>query len=185
MVSEQPDSPAPALQSLTAGQRALLRLACWVAMADGDFAEEERRLLEKLVAGILPAVGGSAALAGEAVHGLAAEALQPADLQALVADLGDADGRQLAVKLAFQMACINQRPQDAGLINIAERRAYRQLLELLQLPDAAVEQAEWAGRQELQQQRSLREVLGAVLAGFGAWPTLEGQSGDLPPGYWL
>lgn len=172
--------PAPSpLAQLTAPQRALLRLVCWVAMADGDFAAQERQLLEKVVARTLPEQ------AADTVHVLAAEALQQPDLEALVAELTTADGRQLAVKLAFQMACVNQRPEDAAAINTAEKRAYRRLVELLDLPETEVAEAEWAAQQELQQKPSLLALIGSALAGFGAWPTLEGDSGDLPPGYWL
>jgi uncharacterized tellurite resistance protein B-like protein len=175
-----PDSaPVP---ELTAAQRALLRLVCWVAMADGDFAAEERQLLQKLVVRTLPTQEGAAA---DAVHALAAEALEQPDLEALVADLGTADERQLAAKLAFQMACVNQRASDEAPINSAEKRAYRRLLELLDLPEAQVAEAEWAAQQELQQKRSLLELIGGALVGFGAWPTPEGGDGDLPPGYWL
>lgn len=174
-----PSSDSAARLELTASQRAVLRLVCWVAMADGDFAEQERQLLQKLVARTAPAQ------AADTVHALAAEALQQPDLEALVAELGTADDRQLAVKLAFQMACVNQRPEDATRINSAEKRAYRRLLELLDLPEAEVAEAEWAAQQELQQKPSLLALIGAALAGFGAWPALEGGEAAGPPGYWL
>lgn len=167
------------LAQLTPPQRALLRLVCWVAMADGDFAEQERQLLEKLVADIAPQQ------TVDTVHLLAGEALQSPDLETLVTELATADERQLAVKLAFQMACINQRPEDDAAINPAEKRAYRTLVELLNLPEAEVAEAEWAARQELQQQSSLLGLIRGALAGFGAWPALDGDSGNLPPGYWL
>jgi len=170
-----PDPRPPAL--MTPAQRALLRLACWVAMADGDFADQERQLLEKAVARMQPDQ------AADTVHALAAEALQPPDLEALVAALGTADERQLAAKLAFQMACVNQRPDDTAAINAAEKQAYRRLVELLALPEAQLAEAEWAAQQELQQRRGLLELIGSALAGFGAWPALEGD--ELPPGYWL
>lgn len=175
-------TPVDPVGELSGAQRALLRLVCWVAMADGDFAEEERRLLERLVGRLLPGEPGAA---GEAAHALAAEALERTDPEALVAQLGDADQRQLAVKLAFQMACSNQRPQDSSQINKAEKLAYRRLVELLNLPESEVTEAEWAASEELRQKRSLLDVIGSALAGFGAWPAFEGPVGDLPPGYWL
>ncbi|MEB3296071.1 MAG: TerB family tellurite resistance protein [Cyanobacteriota bacterium] len=176
------DPQADPVGSLSTGQRALLRLVCWVAMADGDFAEEERRLLERLVERLLPQGSGTA---GEAVHVLAAEALEQSDPQALVAELEDAGERQLAVKLAYQMACSNQRPLDSSQINSAEKVAYRRLVELLDLPESEVAEAEWAAAEELKQKRSLLEVIGSALAGFGAWPAFDPRAGDLPPGYWL
>ncbi len=152
---------------LTPSQRALLRLVCWVAMADGDFADQERQLLEKLVARTRP---------GETTP-------HQSDLEALVAELGSGDARQQAVKLAFQMACINQRPGDAAAINSAEKRAYRRLVDLLQLSEQEVAEAEWAAGQELRQKPSLLALIRGALGDFGAWPALDGS--DLPPGYWL
>ncbi|MFM7452883.1 MAG: hypothetical protein ACKO1V_02795 [Cyanobium sp.] len=126
-------SPQP-LDGLSPSQRALLRIVCWVAWADGDFAAEERELLDKLVQRLLPADPGTGAAAS--VSALATE---------------PPSAPELAVKLA--------------------------------LPESEVEEAEWAARQELAQPRSLLELLGATLSGFGAWPALE--NGQLPPGSWL
>jgi uncharacterized tellurite resistance protein B-like protein len=177
--SEIAAMPGP-LGPLTPSQRALLRLVCWVALADGDFAEQERQLLSQLVARLL---SQSADQAEQTVQALAQEQIQAPDPQALVADLEHRDQRQLAVKLAFQMACINQRASDAALFNTAEKRAYRRLVELLALPETEVAEAEWAARQDLTSRRSLPELIRAALVDFGAWPALEGDS--LPPGYWL
>jgi uncharacterized tellurite resistance protein B-like protein len=170
------------IDRLTEPQRALLRLVCWVAMADGEFAEQERQLLEKLVARLL-AVGGAAA-AG-AVQELEAGTEPDPDLEALVSQLGDADERQLAVKLAFQMACSNQGPEDASRFNTAEKRAYRRLVEALNLPETEVAEAEWAAGQELRQKRGLLQRIGAALGGEGGWPALDAEANDLPLGYWL
>ena len=175
---------APPLEQLTASQRALLRIACWVAWADGDLAEEERALLERLVFRLLPAEVG-VMQAEDAFHALVAEPPQTADLDALVAALSSSDERQLAVKLAVQMLAVNQRPGDDAPVNPAEKQAYRRLLEALQLPEAVVAEAEWAARRELEQKRSLLEVIGMALAGWGAWPALDADGGAIPPGYWL
>ena len=175
------------LAGLSASQRALLRIVCWVAWADGDFASEERDLLEKLVARLLPEAAadapGAAVASAEAVSALVADNLQTLDLQVLVDQLEGADQRQQAVKLALQMVSINQRPEDAAAINTAEKGAYRRLVEALGLPESEVAEAEWAARQELQQRRSLLQLIGDTLSGFGSWPALEGS--ELPLGYWL
>lgn len=181
-------APSPSgtdpFRELTPAQRALLRLVCWVAMADGELAAEERQLLERVVARTLPAWDAGEASA-QAVQALVAETLAEPNLEALTAALGAADERQLAVKLAFQMACINQRPEDASLFNTAEKRAYRSLVDHLKLPDAEVAAAEWAARQELERKPGLLEVITTALAGFGAWPALEDEGSVPPLGYWL
>jgi uncharacterized membrane protein YebE (DUF533 family) len=179
-----PSDPTPStpLASLEPSQRALLRIVCWVAWADGDFAEEERTLLQQVVARTLAPLN-TAEDPALAVSSLAAENLQPVDVEQLVADLEGADGRQQAVKLAVLMMGANQRPQDDAAVNPAEKSAYRRLLAALALPEAAVQEAEWAARQELQRPRSLGELISETLAGFGAWPA-HGDT-DLPLGYWL
>ena len=172
------------LDQLNAGQRALLRIICWVAWADGDFAEEERELLEKLVFRLLPPEVGVLE-AEDAYRALVAEELKNVDLEALVAELQGSEDRLLAVKLAVQMLAVNQRPEDDAPVNPLEKLAYRRLLEVLNLPEAEVAEAEWAARRELEQKRSLLEVIGMALAGWGAWPALDVDGGALPPGYWL
>ncbi len=181
-MTSTPASPDP-LAALSASQRALLRIVCWVAWADGDFASEERELLETLVARLLPESAGVAAASAEAVSALVADNLQTLELHDLVAQLEGADQRQQAVKLALQMVSANQRPEDAAAINTAEKGAYRQLVEALNLPEGEVQEAEWAARQELQRGRSLLQLIGDTLSGFGSWPALEGS--ELPLGYWL
>lgn len=167
------------LQALSPSQRALLRVAAWVAWADGDFAAEERQLLETLVARLLPSTGE--APVSLAAASLVAQAQAQVDLAALVAALDGQDARLQAVKLAVQMMGVNQRSGDTAAINPAEKGAYRQLLEALALPEAEVDQAEWAARQELQRPRSLVELISATLSQFGAWPAQE----DAPLGTWL
>ena len=172
------------LEGLTPPQRALLRIVCWVAWADGDFALDERQLLEKLVARLL-LLDGSDPHAVDAVRALAVDHLPQDDLKALVAALGDADERQLAVKLALQMISINQRPEDDAPINPAEKQAYRSLLEALDLKESEIEAAEWAARDELKRQTSLGDLLVGVLERFGAWPQATRVDPRLPMGYWL
>ena len=184
MAAEAGSSQAPSLEALSASQRALLRIVCWVAWADGDFALEERDLLENVVARLL-LVEASAGAAEAAVRELALEQLQQVDLAALVAALQSADERQLAVKLALQMVSVNQGPADDGPINPAEKQAYRRLVEALGLPETEVQEAEWAARQELNHQRSLLEVLTGALVRFGAWPASQQLDPGLPMGYWL
>ena len=117
-------SPQP-IEGLSPSQRALLRIVCWVAWADGDFAAEERELIDKLVQRLLPADTGANAAASAAA--LATEPPTAAELAPLVAALEGSDQRQLAVKLALQMVSVNRRPGDDAAINPAEKGAYRQL----------------------------------------------------------
>ncbi|MEB3235597.1 MAG: hypothetical protein VKM98_09230 [Cyanobacteriota bacterium] len=175
---------AEPLAGLTPSQRALLKIMCWVAWADGDFALQERSLLERLVARLLN-VDPADPAAEAAVRSLAVEQLPDAELEALVAALDDSDDRLLLVKLALQMVSINQRPQDEARINTAEKQAYRRLLEALALPEQEVQEAEWAARQELDRKAGPLDVLASALTRFGVWPAAETIDPNLPMGYWL
>ena len=177
-------SPPHPLDALTPSQRALLRIVCWVAWADGDFALEERALLERLVARLLLG-DGDQAQAEATVRELAINQLQPVDLEALVAALDGADARQLVVKLALQMVSVSQGADETNPINAAEKQAYRRLVEAVALPEAELQEAEWAARQELEQKRSLWDVLAGALDRFGAWPAAKELDPRLPMGYWL
>lgn len=179
--SQADGQPGP-LEGLSPSQRALLRIACWVAWSDGDVAREERQLLEKVVAATLPDTLPLSA-SREAVAALTAPPLGQVELRLLTRDLDGPEARLQAVKLAVLMMGSNCLPGDTSAINTAEKAAYRSLLEVLALPDAEVAEAEWAARQELERPRSLLERLTDILGGFGAWPALEGS--ELPLGYWL
>ena len=157
---------ADPLAGLSPSQQAQLRLVCWVACVDGVFAEEERELLSRLASRLLPSVDPS-----EAVAALVAQ--NSDDLDQLVAQLSGHDQRLALAKLAFEMACSSQDPGDTSPINNAERGAYRRLLEALDLPEAEVNEAEWAARQAMQEAPALLDRFNRILFGWGAWPSVE------------
>lgn len=153
------------LAALKPSQRAQLNVLCWVASVDGDVAAEERALLSKLSARLLPLEDPQDALA-------ALQAEQETDVEAWVAQLQGSDERMALVSLAFQMACSSQGEEDDSAINAAERVAYRRLLDALDLPDAQVQEAEWAARQALKETPALIDRLNQLLFGWGAWPSV-------------
>jgi uncharacterized tellurite resistance protein B-like protein len=157
---------ADPLAGLGAAQLAQLRLLCWVAYVDGVFADEERELLSRLASRLLPSVDPADALA-------ALLAQNSADLEQLVAQLDAHDQRLQLVKLAYEMAHSSRNPTDDSPINPAERGAYRRLLDLLALPEAEVNQAEWAAQQALLESSALLDRLNRILFGWGAWPTVD------------
>lgn len=153
------------LAALKPTQLAQLKVLCWVASVDGDVAAEERALLSKLSARLLPLEDPEDALK-------ALQAEQDTDVEAWVAQLQGRDERMAMVSLAFQMACSSQGAQDASAINADERVAYRRLLDALDLPDAQVQEAEWAARQALKETPALLDRLNQLLFGWGAWPSV-------------
>ena len=154
------------LAGLSPSQQAQLRLLCCVAYVDGVFADEERELLSRLAARLLPGVDPA-----DALDALVAQ--NAADLEELVAQLTTHDQGLQLVKLAFEMAASSSNPGDNSSFNSAERVAYRRLLEALALPEAEVNEAEWAARQALQDKPALLDRLNRILFGWGAWPSTE------------
>ncbi len=164
------------LADLSSSQRGQLRLLCWVACVDGVFADEERELLSRLAARLLPGVESA-----DALDALVAQ--NATDLEELVVQLTTHDQRLQMVKLAFEMAASSSNPGDNSAFNSAERVAYRRLLEALALPEAEVNEAEWAARQALQDKPALLDRLNRILFGWGAWPSTEAL--ELSGSQWL
>lgn len=148
----------------------LLRILCTVAWADGDFAPEERDLLQRLVERyFLPEAGDSAA--GELIGRLAAEATRAETLDAVVPRLKTEENRELALKLAYMVIRVGRRPGDDDSINPAEKRTYRRLVELLELSDGQIREVEWAAEQELRRTGSLWDLLKRRFSWLsGRWP---------------
>jgi len=112
----------------------LLQIACCVAWVDGDVSAEEKRLLEQLVARYFSSENGADA-SEEAARLLAARTVDGALLNELMARLTVAEDRLLALKLAYMMARVSQRPEDSAAINPQEKALYRQLVEGLRLTE--------------------------------------------------
>lgn len=167
---------ADPLAGLSAAQLAQLQLLCWVACVDGVFADEERELLSRLASRLLPSVDPVDAVAALLAH-------NSAELEQLVDQLRAHDQRLQLVTLAFEMAHSSRHPEDDSPINPAERVAYRRLIELLALPEAEVNQAEWAAKQDLQASPALLDRLNRILFGWGAWPTVEAL--EFSGAHWL
>lgn len=151
----------------------LLRIVCAVAWCDGDFSDDEQRLLGKVVARYLTPADGEGP-STEAVEMIASRAASLELLDSLPRALPSPEDRQLALKLAFMMICAGRAPGDHEAINPREKEAYRRLVEAVGLPEEEVEATEWAARRELAEHHGgllglLRQRFGAV----SAWPDEE------------
>ncbi len=157
----------------------LLRIVCAVAWCDGDFSDEERRLLGRLVARYLAPPDG-AGPSTESVEVIASRAASLELLDSLPRGLASPEDRQLALKLAYMMVCVGRAPGDTAPINPREKQAYRRLVDALALPPEEVEATEWAADQELAHHNGgllalLRDRLG--LTGAGPSEPRPGQPG--------
>lgn len=151
----------------------LLRIVCCVAWADGDVSEAEKTLLEQLVAQYFPQPPDEGASVLTAARQLAAWAQELTALEEVVPRLSLAEDRVLALKLSYLMARIDRRTPDEPSINPQEKRAYRRLVELCDLPEEQVREAEWAAERDLANRHSPWDLLTAAFANLGAWPSPE------------
>jgi uncharacterized tellurite resistance protein B-like protein len=152
----------------------LLRIVCCVAWADGDVSEQERQLLERLVGQYFPEPHGEE---GESIlsaaRQLAAWTQELSALEELVPRLTLPEDRLLALKLSYLMARIDRQSPQQSSINAQEKRAYRRLVELCDLPEDEVREAEWAAERELGERRSPWDQLSDAFSSLGAWPSPE------------
>jgi uncharacterized tellurite resistance protein B-like protein len=148
----------------------LLRIVCCVAWADGDVSASERQLLERLVAHYFLASDEEGESLLAAARQLAAWSQDLSLLEELVPRLELAEDRLLALKLSYQIARSDRRSPDEPCINPEEKRAYRRLVELCDLPEQQVREVEWAAERERVEQRSPWDLLTSAFAGLGAWP---------------
>lgn len=130
----------------------ILQIVATMAWADGEVASEERDALFSMLSKLFAETEAEA----ESLYLiLQNQAYAPGVLAELVAKLTSADDRELALKLSYMVIqASDSSPSQATdtPINPKERAAYRQLVELLNLPEDSIEKTEWAADQELKQQ---------------------------------
>lgn len=159
----------PTAQAASDPDRVLLRLLCCIAWSDGEVSEKERELLQSLATEVLLTEQEKADAAAE-VSSLVQATLGLPAMDALIPLIQGYDEKQLAVKLAYMVIRISREEGESSPINAREKVAYRRLVEGLGLPEAEVQEAEWAAEQELKQHTNLWSLLAARFAGLGAWP---------------
>lgn len=148
----------------------LLRIVCAVAWCDGEFSDDEQRLLADLVARYLSPADGQGP-SPQAVEIIASRAASLELLDTLPCRLPSAEDRQLAVKLSYMMVRVSRSPGDSAAINPREKQAYRRLVEAAGLDPSEVEATEWAAEAELSSlSGGLPGLLRRAFAGFGPWP---------------
>jgi len=177
-----PNAPLPGdrepAQGLGASELNLLRIVCAVGWCDGDFSDDERRLLSRLVARYLSPPDG-AGPSPAAVEVIASRAASLELLDTLAQALQSPEDRQLAVKLAYMMVRVGRAPGDVQPINPHEKQAYRRLIDGLGLGEDELKASEWAGEQELRAHSGgLLALLRQRFGGVGPWS--EEELGEEP-----
>ena len=117
-------------------------------MADGVLAPEEKSMLDRL---------GSAYLKQSELESWDQAFQNPMDLEHVAREISIAD-RPLAAKLAYMV--ISASREDYGFpVNSAERQAFEQLIQTLELTDLQKDQAIKEATHELAHQAGFWEVL--------------------------
>ena len=152
-------------EHLSAVERDLLQILCCVAWADGEFASEEKTLLERLVRTyFLP---GDERAVEEEVEVMAAREMGLEELDRAAARLETDEDRLLALKLAYMVIRVDRREGDSSTINRQEKVAYRRLVRGLRLTETEIQEAEWAAERELEGHTGLLGLLSSRFRSLG------------------
>lgn len=141
----------------------LLRIICMMAWSDGELsADEQALMLEECAQLFADDPTERQQLRTELQDYLS----QTVPLEELVPNLRNEDDRQLVLKLGYMVIQASRRSPQESAINREEQAAYRQLVELLALPNTVVEKIEWAADEELQHSESVVQALITGLRNF-------------------
>jgi len=131
--------PPPPPPSISPDQMTLLRIVSTMAWSDGNLAEEEVDVMLTQFSQLFASGGKQEALREELRDYL----MQNIPLEELVPQLSSSAEKELVLKLGYQVISASARTPAEAKINQAEARAYRKLIDLLDVPDnrvAAIEQ---------------------------------------------
>jgi uncharacterized tellurite resistance protein B-like protein len=133
--------------NLTPDELTILRIVSTIAWADGELSAEERDLLLSTLSQLFAETEAET----EGLYRTLQEHTQfsTAQLPQLVAQLSSDDDKVLALKLSYMTIRANGSETTSG-INVKEKVAYRQLIDLLGLPEDRIEKTEWAADEDLQ-----------------------------------
>ena len=152
-------------------QRVLLQIARCIALSDGSISAEEERLLKELPERLFIDEGAAADVVERSV-------IQQS-LTELAKSLTNHNDQCAAVRVACLIAGVSRNPGDESDINSKERHAYRELIEALQLSEDDLNEIQWAAKEELQQKRSILNVILDAIYGKDGWP----DQSLLPPDF--
>ena len=148
----------------------LLKIACCVAWSDGDVCAEEKQLLDDLVFRYFPLEVGDSSLETAASQ-LSAWAMDLSALDEVIPRLISEEDKLLAVKFAYMVARVGQKPGEPSPINPEEKKAYRYLVAALGLDERQVEEVEWAADKELESTKGVKGIFGFLFDGLSTWPS--------------
>ncbi len=126
----------------TASHATLLLIAQVIALSDGSISKEE----EKMILDLPDCLGLTA------VPRITQTNLP--QLSSLGKQLSTHGDRCLAARIAGLVAGVSRNPEDQQDINVDERKAYRELIETLNLDNNELEEIEFSVREQLSEGQS-------------------------------
>lgn len=148
---------------LTPDELTILQIVSTMAWSDGELSAEERDLLLTELSQLF--AEDEAETEGLYQTLQAHTQFSLAQLPTLVAQLPAEDDKVLALKLSYMTIRASGSETTSG-INVKEKMAYRQLIELLGLPEALIEKTEWAADEDLQKNGSFATAIRTRLGQF-------------------
>ncbi len=126
----------PPPPSITPRQMNLLRVATYMAWSDGGLAEEEVEVMLDRFCRIFAPEDAQHEVLRQELRGYL---VQNVPLKELAPKLQSQEEKELALKLGYEVISASARTPNEAAINEEEAVAYRQLVDLLELPGAVVQ----------------------------------------------
>ncbi len=152
----------PPPPSITPAQMTLLRIVSTMAWSDGTLAQEEVDVMLKQFSELFGNGASQAALRKELRDYL----MQNIPLEELVPHLTSQAEKELVLRLGYQVISVSARTPEEANINQQEAEAYRELVNLLDLPVERVAEIEGEAAQENLQRDGLIDHMTEQLRSF-------------------
>ncbi len=125
--------------SITPRQMNLLRIVLALAWADGSLAKEEADVMLTNFSQVFATTQESQESVKQELQGYL---VQDLPLEELVPQLSTQAEKEFVLRLGYEVISASARTPEEDLINQDEQAIYQKLVELLELPSAAVERIE-------------------------------------------
>ena len=125
--------------SITPRQMNLLRIVLALAWADGSLAKEEANVMLTNFSQVFATTQESQESVKQELQGYL---VQDLPLEELVPQLSTQAEKEFVLRLGYEVISASARTPEEDLINQDEQAIYQKLVELLELPSAAVERIE-------------------------------------------
>lgn len=142
--------------SITPSQMTLLRVVAAMAWSDGQLEPQEVEVMLTQLSGLFAVTEAHQAQLRLELQEYLQQSFQ---LDELIPKLNTQPERELVLKLGYQVIACSSRTPDEPAINVEEAAAYRQLVELVNLPEDTVKRLEAEAIAELEKGSGVVDVV--------------------------